>query len=199
VSILNAQHIEVKDLTPAIRRALEAVRYGVRDIPVIAAERVSVNSSAPSKGSRGFTMVVNLETGKFEITHGSWGGSNIFVKTHVDDSDETVAIPENGVVIKGSTGYPRTFAYLYAHPKAIAKFLPSGDEETLTEVELKAIYCFAAIKGGQYRRDELRRQKVSDDTIESLIERGYLKRNRAGATQITTKGKNARSQGRFQY
>jgi len=26
-----------------------------------------------------------------------------------------------------------------------------------------------------------------------LVERGYLKRNRAGATQITTKGKNART------
>jgi hypothetical protein len=75
----------------------------------------------------------------------------------------------------------------------IGRFLPSGDDETLTDSEQQAIYCFAAIKGGEYRRDEMRRRNVTDDVVDSLVSRGYLKRNKAGATQITTKGKNART------
>jgi hypothetical protein len=96
-------------------------------------------------------------------------------------------------VIKGSMGYPRTFATIYAHPNTIGRFLPSGAEEELTREEEQAIYCFAALKGGEYRRDEMRRRGVSTATVDALVERGYLKRNRAGATAITTKGKNARN------
>ena len=110
-----------------------------------------------------------------------------------DWNDDKLTLSDSAVVIHGSMGYPRTFAYLYASPSAVGKFLPSGDEETLTETEKQAIYCFAAIKGGQYRREELRRRRVAPETVDSLVDRGYLKRSKSGATQITTKGKNADS------
>ena len=67
------------------------------------------------------------------------------------------------------------------------------DNRPKVAVPFAPLYCFAAIKGGEYRRDEMRRRNVSAATVDSLVERGYLKRNRAGATQITTQGKNART------
>lgn len=189
-------HVETKTLIPAIRSALESVRYGCRDIKVVPTETADLSAYA-GDGQRGFAILVNLETGERKRFTGSWGGSNMFVRTAVDDSSGVGALPPNGAVIKGSMGYPRTFATLYVHPAAMGRFLPSGEEETLSETEQQVIYCFAAIKGGQYRRDELARRvghpSVSDPIIDSLISRGYLKRAKNGATAITTKGKNART------
>jgi hypothetical protein len=184
-------HVEVKDLAPAVRDALERVRYGERDIQIVAAERVET-FVAGGDGMRGFVVAVNLDTGERKGFAGSWGGSNPWSDSPVD-SDAAIELPLNGAVIKGTTGYPRTFATVYAHPNTVGRFLPSGEEEQLGEEEQNAIYCFAAIKGGEYRREELERRNVSAATVDSLVERGYLKRNRAGATQITTQGKNART------
>lgn len=65
-------------------------------------------------------------------------------------------------------------------------------DDVLTDADQQALYCFVAIKGGEYRRDEMRRRGVTEEHVNSLVLRGYLKRNKAGATQVTTKGKNAR-------
>ena len=184
-------HATVKELVPAIQAALKSVKYGAKDIRIVAAEQVEVRTTA-NDGARGFMLAVNLDTGERKAFVGDWGGSGLG-RVASDYSDEIVPLPENGVVIKGSMGYPRTFATIYAHPNATGRFLPSGDDETLTDAEQQALYCFAAIKGGEYRREEMYRRRVTDVTVDSLVERGYLKRNRAGATQITTKGKNART------
>jgi len=183
-------YVATKDLVPTLRRALENVDYGCADVQVVAAERVGSYSEGGA-GSRGFCVVVNLDTGERQALVGSWGGGNMFSRSLVDDGSEDVELPPNGAVVKGTMGYPRTFATIYAHPSAVGRFLPSGEEEELSDLEQAAIYCYAALKGGEYRREELRRRGVSEQVVESLIERGYLKRNRAGATQITTKGKNA--------
>lgn len=186
-------YLEVKALNQPLRDALASVRYGRADIQVIATESVESGSSA-SDGSRGFACAVNLETGERKTITGDWGGSGLG-RAILDQAGQTMAIPPNGAVIKGSMGYPRTYATIYAHPHAVGAFLlPSGEaEETLSDAEQQAIYCFAAIKGGEYRRDEMRRRNVTPETVDSLVERGYLKRSRNGATQITTKGRNART------
>ena len=183
-------HAIVKELHPLIQSTLKRVRYGVTDIRVEAVESISTYS-AGNKGARGFVMLVNIESGEVKGFTGSWGGSNMFTQTIVDDNQEVIPMPVNGVVIKGQMGYPRTFATLYVHPRMMPKYLPSGNEEVLSDEEQNALYCFAAIKGGEYRRMEMARRDVSTATVDSLVERGYLKRNRAGATQITTRGKNA--------
>jgi hypothetical protein len=178
-------HAEVKSLSPHLRDALKSVRYGAADIEVI---------PAGGDGMRGFVIGLNLATGERKGLSGSWGGANMFTANPIDSSPEQLAIPPNGCVIKGTTGYPRTFAWIYAHPQAMGRYLASGaPDEELTDGEQQAIYCFAAIKGGEYRRDEMRRRGVTTATVDGLVQRGYLKRNRAGATAITTKGKNARA------
>jgi hypothetical protein len=184
-------YVEVKTLVPAVQAALKSVRYGGRDIQVITADSVSP-SVAGGSGQRGFVTIINLTTGKSESMRGSWGGANMFNPNNTVDLDTgTYVIPTDGVVIKGTTGYPRTFATLYT--TAMGKLLPAGtgDVETLNKEELNALYCHHGIKGGQYRREELSRRGVSQSAVDSLVDRGYLKRNRAGAVSITTKGKNA--------
>jgi hypothetical protein len=191
-------YVSVKELAEGIQRALKNVGYGAQDIQVVPAETVSPNSEA-SKGSRGFTTLVNVATGQSKAFTGSWGGGNMFTQTVVDDSRESLPMPESGVVIKGSMGYPRTFATIYVHPAMMGKFLPSGNEETTTDDEQRCLYCFVCIKGGEYRRDEMRRKNVSAATVDSLVERGYLKRNKAGSVQVTTAGKNAYDRKRCPY
>jgi hypothetical protein len=184
-------YVEVKTLVPAVRDALASVKYGGKDIQVITADKVSP-LVAGGEGQRGFVTIINLDTGESESRRGSWGGANMFNPDNAVDLDrEPFAIPANGVVVKGTTGYPRTFATLYT--TATGNLLPAGadDTEALTDDELIALYCHVSIKGGQYRRDEMHRRRVMPGTVDSLVDRGYLKRNRAGAVQVTTKGKNA--------
>lgn len=188
-------HVDIKELSPHLRAALESVGYGARDVEVIPATLVDPTVGGGA-GMRGFCTIVNLDTGRRQTVNGSWGGANMFAHSPVDRTDERIELPENGAVIKGTRGYPRTFAKVYAHPRAAGGMaLPSGapEDDQLTPEDQQALYCFAAIKGGHYRREEMQRRGVSEATVGSLILRGYLKRARNGATAITTKGKNARN------
>lgn len=186
-------HVIVKELSPHIQDALASVGYHVKDIRVVAAQMLDTQAIA-NDGQRAYCIIVNLDTGEHKAMSGNWAGggwasgSNI-----VDAGSDRVPMPLNAAVIKGTQGHPRTFATLYAHPNTTGKMLPSGEDEALSDDDQQALYCFGAIKGGEYRRDEMRRRNVSDATVDSLVERGYLKRNKAGATQITTSGKNART------
>jgi hypothetical protein len=186
-------HVEVKELSTPVRRALDSVAYGRKDIKLIAAESVE-GSGAGGSGVRAFTIAVNLDTGERKGAYGSWGGDNPWSNSPVDRDHTPIPIPENGIVIKGTRGGGPTWAQIYAHPNVVGRFLSSSDEEELSETEQQALYCFfGSIKGGEYRRDEMRRRGVSAATVDGLVEKGYLKRNRAGATTITTRGKNART------
>lgn len=183
-------YVETKTLSPAIQNALKSVGYGAADITVEAVTEVDSYSEGGS-GQRGFVVVVNLDTGKFEGKSGSWGGGNMFTHSPVDSGDARIPIPENGAVIKGTRGYPRTFATLYANPAAMGRMLPSAEQEELTTEEQNALYAYGFT--GSYRKEQLQRDHVSSACVDSLVERGYLKRSKNGATQMTTKGKNSRT------
>jgi hypothetical protein len=185
-------YVEVKDLVPAIRTALESVSYGARDIQVEARDEVALRAPGGGAGKRGFVLILNLATGEFHRETGDWGGAGLGRRL-ADYCEDRLTLHDDAVVIVGTLGYPRTWAHIYANRANVGRFLPSGEEEALSDSDQQGLYCFAAIKGGEYRRDEMRRRNVSAETVDSLVERGYLKRNKAGATQITTKGKNART------
>lgn len=186
-------YVELKSVNPHLRTALDSVGYGCKDVQVEAAETVDPTVGGGS-GARGFVTIVNLDTGARQTVNGSWGGANMFAHSPVDGTEERITIPPNGAVIKGTRGYPRTFATVYAHPTAVgAHLLPSGApaDDLLTDVEKSALGAFVCLKSGEYRREALARCGATAEVLGSLVLRGYLKRNRAGATQITTKGKNA--------
>lgn len=185
-------YVTVKELGNSVIQALKSVSYGRADILIEATEQVD-GSVAGGSGRRGFIIILNVDTGQWERKMGSWGGSSPFSTSPVDAGESMIAIPVNGIVIKGTVGNG-TWATIYANPQAMGRMLPSGEPaDELSDADQQALYCFGSIKGGEYRRDEMRRRNVSEDTVDSLVERGYLKRNRAGATQITTAGKNART------
>jgi len=184
----------VDTLPDSIRRALQTVRYGRRDISIEAAERTTL-SDAGSAGQKAFVILVNLESGQTKTTWGSWGGPNMFnPRNPVDLDTREYPIPDNGAVIQGSVGNS-TYARVLISPSTIAPLLPKADK--VPDHEARILYCYVAIKGGQSRRDELawvvRKHPGLDleQAIEALISNGYLKRNKAGATQVTTEGKNA--------
>lgn len=181
-------YVQVNDLPRPIQRALEAVAYHCKDITIEAAEEISV-SVAGGAGERGFAILVNLDNGEFKISRGSWGGANIFNPNNAVDLDDRLhKIPLNGAVIKGSEGNS-TFAYVYVNPQNLAPMLPKRAE--VSEKESMILACFKGLKSGDYRQQALRRLGTTEAEITSLVDRGFLKRNKGGATQITTEGKNA--------
>lgn len=185
-------YIRTKELPSGIQNVLESsVGYHRDDIEVKVTETVSP-CDAGMDGMRGFFVMLNIATGKLERLNGSWGGSNMFNPSNrVDLDTNAYPIPDNVIVIKGSTGGRGTFATIYCSPSSVVRdSLPAPS--IVSELEKRALYCFAALKGGKYRRDELARYSVTESVLTGLEEKGLIKANKAGARRITTEGRNAR-------
>ena len=196
-------HIQVKALPESLRRTLSAVAYGARDIEVSPAETFTVQDFG-GDGRRAFIFVVDLKTGRYEAFHGSWGGPNIFDRSNPVDNDATVRpLPEGFAVISGSTGHG-VYASIQVNPKSLAPLLPAAPAVALSPVEAETLRIYREIRGG--RRDEYLTgysaggyRSVTDRRLTfaevsaallSLSAKGLLKVNKAGATSVTTEGKN---------
>ncbi len=179
---------KVSELPDVLVRALKSVRYGKKDISISTAEKVCI-LGAGGAGRREFAILVNLETGTFETLLGSWGGSNMFNPTNPVDLDSNYyELPVNGAVIKGSEG-ESTFATITLHPNNMVKALPEKPE--LSELDRAILYAYGALKSGPYRKEQLERAGAKEQDVDSLVQRGLLKRTKVGVS-ITTEGKNAR-------
>ena len=100
------------------------------------------------------------------------------------------ALTRGMAVIKGHEGGSRPVcATVYLHPDNVVKLLPA--KPTLTERELLVLGTFN-YKGGSYRKAEQARLNVTEAELADLVRKGLISRNRAGACQLTTAGKNAR-------
>lgn len=183
-------HIETKALPAALRDALESVGYRRESIQL--ETRDTLPRGIAGKGSRPFTMAVDLATGERSTQMGSWGGANPFVDVPAD-SHAPVPLPPGVVGISGSTGY-RCSATLYAPAATLAPLLPAAPE--VTPEERKVLAIVGGIKGGARRPyfevAGLGEYSASNPLIAGLASRGLLKVNRAGAIKITTAGRNAR-------
>lgn len=181
----------VKDLPAPVIRALESVGYGRKDIRVEASTTVELSGSG-GNGYQAFVTLVNLATGAHETRWGSWGGANMFNRDNPVDNDHgRYELPANGVAVRGSRGggHP-VYATLLVPASMVDRMLPAPGAD-LTETEREALSIFKGYKGGAYRRDALNRANVTPEIIDGLVSKGLLSRNRAGATAITTDGKNA--------
>ena len=184
-------YVQVKELPERIQSSLKSVGYHRADIEVKAQE-TTYASTGGSKGRRSFVLPLNLETGQSSFAQGSWGGSNPF-NTTIDDYDKEIQIPENCVVIQGSSGYKGTFATLYVNPKNLANLLPVTNED-LTERQKNILEVFRGFKAS-YRKDVFERNEVTEQELKELVQKGYVKENKRGAKQITTEGKNQAKKG----
>jgi hypothetical protein len=186
-----AIRIEVKTLPDTLRAALKSVEYHCTDIGVEVSDKVSANAQG-SAGSRGFVLVVDIASGEMKRHMGSWGGASACENRQVDLDTNTYDMRPGFAVISGSMGYPRTFATMYLHPENMAKYLPAAPQ--VSDRDRTILDQFNGLTSAG-RKDEWSRYPQSRPTeteLNSLVSRGLLARNAAGATRITTAGKNAR-------
>lgn len=175
-------YVEVKQLPECIRKALQEVNYNRKDICVNVQETMDLRPSS-GDGTRGFTCVINLETCAFKTAWGSWGGANPFNRT-IDDFDAPVPIYENMVYLQGHSG-ETTYGSLYMSPLNVAGLIEAS---TVNEREARILCIYKSLKPA-YRRSYLQNMEATDAEVNSLIERGFLSKNKVGI-QITTLGKN---------
>ena len=179
---------KVSELPSCIQNGLRQVGYNRVDISIEAREKMVLGCNTAFEGNRSYVFVVNMETGAVSnVEVGSWGGSNMFVKTAVDDDKREYELPMNVAVIQGESGGRGHFAHMYIRPENLTKYLPSGD--LVSEVEHKILYAYGAYKSS-YRATIL--GKVDPVEIASCVKKGYLKKIGKGLG-ITTEGKNARA------
>lgn len=187
-----SEHVEVKKLPAPILAALESVGYRRADIEVRVCTSVVLSNAGSGNGVQAFTTLVNLDTGECLTERGSWGGQNMFNPGNaVDNDDRSHELPPNGVAITGSRGGNRpVFATLHIPASMTSRIITAGPAEPLPDVLLKALAIFMGYKAS-YRREYLDRAGVTSADLDKLVADGLLSRNRAGATSITTAGKNA--------
>lgn len=194
-----SSYVVVKELPAPLQAALTSVGYGRKDIEVTVADRTDLSSHASHDFTQGFTVLVNVHTGESQTVRGDWGGTNMFNSSPVDTDTSVYTLPDEGAVIKGQRGGSWPVSARIIIPTAQApKVLTSGldDADAPTDLEKDALAIFEGYKAA-YRKEYFDRAGVTPAHLDSLVERGYLKRNRAGATSITTKGKNAVGKHRY--
>lgn len=178
--------VELKELPQTLRKSLAKLGYRRRDIRVAPATEIDMHVVGGS-GSRGIAMVVNVDTGKVsDVVKGSWGGANPFDKKPLD-AETKVRIPSNGAVIKGTEGGHGMFLTIYVHPSQLVSMLPGEVNLTTREQDILGM---ARFKSG-YKKEMFHKHRVTKEELVSLANRGYMKINKAGATSLTAKGKNA--------
>lgn len=186
------EYVKVADLDDVIRNALDGVGYRRADIEVKTVTQMQLGGQAYGDGYQAFTVLINLSTRECHTERGSWGGRNMFDRTSPMDNDERqYELPADGVVIKGQRGGGRPVsAQLYIPAAMRSRVLPAGPSESLTKLQIETLSIYKGTSPG-YRRQCLERAGVTEAIITSLVDMGLLSRNRAGAVQITTDGKNA--------
>ncbi len=187
-------HVSVKELPATVQRALKDVGYGRRDIEVEAATSFTFQSFADD-GKRDFTCIVNMVTGQFKTTKGSFGGPNPWTKNNIVDSDDRQhPIPQNAAIIQGTEGGGRpVYATIKVHPENMATLIPAQID--LTREEKLVITILDSIKPGYraeyFERYSLGLYKADNTLVKMLVDKGLVKTTGTGI-QITTAGKNAR-------
>lgn len=199
----NRFYLPTSELPSVVQRALSAVGYGRKDIECIVSERASLRPVS-GKGYRGFIVHCLLgpyarrivpepmNPGTFRVLRGSWGGSNAFATTSVDDDAGPDDLDSDECYITGTEGGGRpVYATLYVSPAAARLHgIASKGVSTASERQRLILAVFARYRSS-YRKEALARGNVTTTELDQLVDGGFLKRSRNGATRITTLGKNA--------
>lgn len=110
--------ISTASLPPAVKRALVKTRINKRAIFLNIRPSYTLYS-AGDDGSKGFTFVINLDTGSVDEYWGAWGGGGLGVKPSPVDSTSAntpIPLPDNIAVLKGQIGGRDPYVMLYLSP-----------------------------------------------------------------------------------
>lgn len=190
---MSITYLETSTLPPCLQSALEAAGVGRKTIGVYVQDTVSM--LAPSgDGMRGFTILVDLDTGDRQEHQGSWGGANAFNPRNAVDLDTASRpLPPNGAVIHGHIGGGKpAYATITIHPNRAARLLPAPSD-ALSERDQTLLCVYARLNSRGRKEWFARNPSQVPTTLEltSLVEYGYITRNKSGAVTITAKGRNA--------
>jgi hypothetical protein len=185
-------HVDIKKLPSTIQKAIGKIKHSGRDIEVITCDSVNPEYCGDD-GSRGVFGIFD-SNGNGQVHYGSWGGPNMFSAPAVDKFDADVNLPDGKFALKGSNG---SFNHikLYANATTIEGICPQTDADIeLDEVEYEILWAHVN-RTSAYRKQHYFEHKIPDNrlslAISSLVGKGLIKQNKAGATSITTEGRNA--------
>ena len=180
--------VDTKTLPECLKSALALVSYARHDISVelVPADNavIDLKSSSCFEGNRGYTILLNMETGEKKFFEGSWGGSNMFVKTVVDDLDQKFTMPQGCAVIKGESGGRGHFSTIYLRSDNVVPGLlnaPAIDADTYRALRP---HCLI----GQYKQAAM--ASIPQALTDAAVAAGLLAKKGRGLG-LTTAGKNA--------
>jgi hypothetical protein len=185
-------YVPTKELPQSVKDALKSVGYDRRDIGIVASETVSVGQGG-GDGRRSFYAIVSLD-GLVEpkVEYGSWGGANPFEMKRVDHDQVNHPIhPGYAVIVGSESGGTRVYATMHLHPSNLAPLLPAKAEisDRLRGILKDFVSLTSAGRKAEWEIYNTSSKPTSEE-LETLIGMDLLKKNKAGAVSITTKGKN---------
>lgn len=187
-------YVNIKNLPTAVQRALAAVGYGSKTIQIQPRETFRLQYFA-DQGSRGFNVLINLATGQYETTWGSWGGPNIFTDRNPTDRDDTARpLLPNMLHLQGQSGNG-CYATIYVNPATLAPLLPAAPAADLTDKEAAALMVVRTCNS-KGRKDEFDRSRLgaygpTNPHILALASKGMVEIKKMGIS-TTLAGKNWR-------
>jgi hypothetical protein len=189
------KYVNTRDLPACVRSVLERNGFRRDSIEVKASETFTVARFTVYEGNRSFTAIVALDGSNETVeSQGSWGGANPFETRQVDVDDRKRDLPPGYVVVQGESGGRGAFATLIAHPSTFAPLLGAGDTVELTADEKAALLVIRSYTSAG-RKEFFERHRWTTDrrenVLNALASKGFVERNKAGATKITTAGRNA--------
>lgn len=182
-------YVPVKTLPDCLQSTLKGVGYYGADLKIEAAETFTP-TGAYGDGYRALTVAIDLSTGESKQTKGDYGGGwGLTAQDKAAQNNEQVNIPEGAVFLSVQSG-PKVFVTAYVHPSTFAPFLPKEKAE-IPYLEKCVLFAHRAYKSS-YRQEYYSEKGISDvgTIVANLANKGYLKVNKAGSSQITTEGKN---------
>ena len=172
------------DVWPVVRAAFP--EYNGQKFAVEVKERLTLHDLHWDGGTRNEYVAVKLASGessRAKVANAPWSeraeGASV-------DIPPGIAIVEHSIFCGKDIGIR-----VYLNPANAAKLLAAPEASTATARERWILSVYGGIVSG-YRPEYLRRERVQPSEVEALVARGLLKRNAAGAVQITIEGKNAR-------
>lgn len=196
-----AVYVGPNQLPEMVLSAMRAEGCPVRSsIRVYVSETASM--AAPSgDGCRGFTTLIDLDTGATRTVHGSWGGGNPFARGEHDSADHDTTprpLPPNGCIVKGYIGGSSGgSASVTIHPSRAAKLLPEQGSVSERDRLLLGVYAGLNSRGRKEHFDRHPSHVPTTGELESLASRGFIKLAKNGAVTITADGRNNASRVQF--
>lgn len=177
----NLKYVSKKDLPNWVKKVLKEKKIG-KEILVKIGANVKVGSNWHDANVR---YIYGYDKGKVKaipaIGTMSLGDTKKDIKAK--KGFETKLTPDKMILVTDS--YPKK-ATLYVHPDAVIKALENEDEDNLSNEEIMLLYITRGLKPA-FRRQEAASYGIDYNSVsQSLINKGYLMKNRA----INKKGKN---------